>query len=596
LFDYVLVIAIVAAAALGVAVLFGFGIHTSVAGVRISSRTLLRPTIVFAFFALILLYRTHEREWTLTALSDTARRRAIAIAAVLSLLVLGVALRFSPFEASAADQYGYISQAQLWLRGDLITPQPLAAVAPWPDPEWTLSPLGYRPGPQPATIVPTYSPGLPLTMAAVSTIVGPFGAFMAVPLLGGAAIFTTFILGKRFAGSMCGLMSAALLMTSPIFLFQLKEPMSDVPVTTWWLLSMTLAAGSTPLTAFGAGLAGAAAILTRPNLAPLAAVLGMFVLSYSAAGLRTRFRNAFLFALPIVPGCIAVGLLNRFLYGSPFASGYGSVPALFGTAYFWPNLTRYAQWLFESETAFILLAPVGLFFAFRTSADPRVETDPPRMSRPLAYLFTGFCGTLYACYAFYLPFDNWTFLRFLLPAIPVLLILCSAAVVHFGARLTSPMTKSIVAAMFLLLVAWRWDATGLKPRSEMDRRYAVIGEYVRDELPPNAIVVSLLHSGSVRYYSGRQTLRWDWLAPEWLEPALSFLRANGYHPFLLIEEWDRAQFVERFTPSTKLGTLDWPPVASYQGDVRVDIFDPADRPRVASGEDISTRFIARPGR
>ena len=44
--------------------------------------------------------------------------------------------------------------------------------------------------------------------------------------------------------------------------------MSDVPVTAWWLLSLWGAAAGLPIVA-GAG--AGAAVLTRPNLAPVAA-------------------------------------------------------------------------------------------------------------------------------------------------------------------------------------------------------------------------------------------------------------------------------------------------------------------------------------
>ncbi len=35
--------------------------------------------------------------------------------------------------AGGADQYAYVSQADLWLNGDLTVPIPLAATAPWPE-------------------------------------------------------------------------------------------------------------------------------------------------------------------------------------------------------------------------------------------------------------------------------------------------------------------------------------------------------------------------------------------------------------------------------------------------------------------------------
>jgi len=44
---------------------------------------------------------------------------------------------------------------------------------PRPQAEWSLSPLGYRPGLGPGLIVPTCPPGLPLVMAAAAGIGGP---------------------------------------------------------------------------------------------------------------------------------------------------------------------------------------------------------------------------------------------------------------------------------------------------------------------------------------------------------------------------------------------------------------------------------------
>jgi Dolichyl-phosphate-mannose-protein mannosyltransferase len=579
--DHLLLGAILAAMVLAAAALFGGGIYTSIGGVRISSRTIVRPLIMAFLFAIIWLRRSERRLLQLEQLWAATQRHANVVALCLALLVFVAALRVSPFEASGADAYGYVSQAELWVKGSLIKHEPLAAIAPWPEPEWTLSPLGYRPGPQPATIVPTYASGLPLVMAGLLKLFGPFGAFLAVPLLGSVAIFVAFLLGTRLAGSACGLMSAGLLLTSPVFLYQLKEPMSDVPVTAWWLLAILLVAMSTARSAFGAGLAASAAILTRPNLVPLAVVIAIFILTPSTAGVRERLRNALLFSLGVIPGCAGVALLNVTLYGSPLASGYGSMSELFRAGNFWPNLRLYARWFIETETPLVLLAPVAVMFLHGSE-------------RRLSWLFVAFSAALYACYAFYLPFDSWTYLRFLLPAIALILMLSAAGILHLSAWLSSSYAKAIVAGLFVLLLAWRWETTGLKPPPANERRYAVIGEYVRDQLPSNAILLSIIHSGSVRYYSGRSTLRWDWMPAEWLEPSLVFLRSNGYRPLLLIEDWERRQYMERFSTQSKLGSLDWPPIASYHGGVRADIFDPADRDRFLAGETIETGIIGDP--
>jgi hypothetical protein len=214
----------------------------------------------------------------------------------------------------------------------------------------------------------------------------------------------------------------------------------------------------------------------------------------------------------------------------------------------------------------------------------------------LSWLFVGMSAALFGCYAFYLPFDNWTFLRFLLPAIPLLLMLSSAAVLALSHRLTSVSLGWLLAVLFCMLIAWRWDAAvarGFQPLQAHDRRFELIGEFIRDQLPPNAVVLTIIHSGSVRHYSGRVTLRWDWLPPEWLDPALTFLKTNGYRPYLLIEEWERPQFVERFSGKSNVTVLDWPPVATYhhRGGIQADIFDPDDRGRYLAGHQVDTQII-----
>ena len=47
------------------------------------------------------------------------------------------------------------------------------------------------------------------------------------------------------------------------------------------------------------------------------------------------------------------------------------------------------------------------------------------------------------------------------------------------------------------------------------------------------------HSGTVRYYAGRVTLRFDLLDPAWLDRAIAWLEARGHHPYILLEDWER---------------------------------------------------------
>jgi hypothetical protein len=55
--------------------------------------------------------------------------------------------------------------------------------------------------------------------------------------------------------------------------------------------------------------------------------------------------------------------------------------------------------------------------------------------------------------------------------------------------------------------------------------------------PPGSVILSVQHSGSLRYYAGRMTERWD-MAPGSLDRAIEWLSANGHHPYFLLEDWE----------------------------------------------------------
>src|SRR5687767_5143080 len=113
-----------------------------------------------------------------------SRPAVAAIPVLLAASVCVFGLSHGSRAAGGADPFGYVSQAYLWLKGDLIVEQPLSREFPWPHPEETLSPLGYRPGEIRDTIVPSYAPGVPLFMAAFHTIFGSCGPYIVTPLFG----------------------------------------------------------------------------------------------------------------------------------------------------------------------------------------------------------------------------------------------------------------------------------------------------------------------------------------------------------------------------------------------------------------------------
>src|SRR5205823_1624128 len=106
-------------------------------------------------------------------------------------------------------------------------------------------------------------------------------------------------------------------------------------------------------------------------------------------------------------------------------------------------------------------------------------------------------------------------------------------------------------------------------------KYVAVGRYIAAHLPERGVFLAVMHSGSVRYYSGRLTIRFDLIDPKWLDRAIEDLRRRGYHPYLLLDDEETAQFKERFAADSALGALGWPPIARLERTPSTSIYDPA---------------------
>jgi hypothetical protein len=77
--------------------------------------------------------------------------------------------------------------------------------------------------------------------------------------------------------------------------------------------------------------------------------------------------------------------------------------------------------------------------------------------------------------------------------------------------------------------------------------------------------VSAQHSGSIRYYAGRMTLRWDVGDPAWLDRTVEWLAAHGHHPYFVLEAQEVDALRARSDPTDMSARLDWPPMVSFRG-------------------------------
>jgi hypothetical protein len=502
----------------------------------------------------------------------SSRRTAALLAAALSLFVLVLTLRYGTFVAGGADSYGYVSEAELWEKGRLHVKQPLAAVLPWPNVLDTLCPLGYTPAGR-DTIVPTYSPGLPLLMVVFRKVFGRMGQFYVVPVMAALVVWLSFLLGRKLTGrASVGIAAAVVMASSPPFLSIAMAPMSDVPAAATWTLAVWLALSGSPGASLAAGLAASLAVLIRPNLVPIAAVIGASVTwcSFEQRGCTVRSLPApLLFVCGLIPGVAAVAAINASLYGSPFLSGYGSLRQLYAWANLGPNLRNYGTWLATSGCAYVLLGTAALAFYPRTIA--------PEHRRSSRFLLAGITTVVWASYLFYLQFDAWWYLRFLLPMFPVAIVLAAAAVAGLFDRLRVGRPALVLVATAAIVfgigfsMARAHDAFG---QSWGESRYVRAGEYVKRYTPAGAVVFAMQESGSLRYYGSRVTIRYDLMDPAWLDRAVEALMARGMHPYIVLEIWEVADFKRRFRAASRLGALDWPAVELFPSGV-VRLWDAA---------------------
>jgi hypothetical protein len=265
---------------------------------------------------------------------------------------------------------------------------------------------------------------------------------------------------------------------------------------------------------------------------------------------------------------IAMLWLNHAIYGSVIGSGYGAASGLFRAANVDANLANYRHALYQTQN---IVPAIGVLAPFVFDG----------IKRRGSVLLLVFAALEILIYLFYQPFPEWWYLRFLIPAITVLLILASAASVHVLAR--NRMGGIIPIAAVILAVAATRVAGDRQAYAlqRMEGRYRQSAELVRDRLPANAVLITVWESGSMRFHAGREIVMWDSVDPDWLDRAITWLKSQGKQPYVLLERREEGDFRARFRDHSAVGALDWPPRFDLRREVR--IFDPDDRARYLSG-------------
>ncbi|PTX97735.1 glycosyltransferase family 39 protein [Opitutus sp. ER46] len=458
-----------------------------------------------------------------------ARRQRIRrwlIAAALAVFGLLLAQHIGAV-AGGADSSGYLNHSRALAEGHVrVEPRTVEGFRPQ-NGAWAYVPLGFKVAADHQMLVPTYPTGLPLWILAAAQVVGWNRAGDVVLWLHAmAGVLLTYGMARAFGLERRGAAIAAVIVAGgPLYLFMAVQAMSDVPALVWTTATLLAAWRSRARTpwAFGAGAAFAMAVLMRPTnalaLLPVALTLGL------------SWRRWAAFIVGGIPGGVFFLLHTHAAYGSYFTTGYGSDAGLDRTVIV-PTLWHYARMLPVVFTPFV----VGFL------ALPLLARRMPRQTAVLlawALVFAGFYAA-YPC-----THETWWYLRFILPAAPAFIIGALLVGQTFLAARCSCRARTVLACL-ILAAAFGWNTYWNEKwvtlhAASGEKVYALTTDWLRQNLPANAVIAAMQNTGAIYYYTDFTFVRWDQLDAKSFAQLASALAAQKrplyavLHPFELEE-------------------------------------------------------------
>src|SRR5262249_29830537 len=155
-----------------------------------------------------------------------------------------------------------------------------------------------------------------------------------------------------------------------------------------------------------------------------------------------------------------------------------------------------------------------------------------------------------AAYLAYGTFEVWLYLRFLLPAGGAAATLIGVGSVTVARAVPTPWGRLAAAATLAALVAttvsFAWRASVFGGLRDGERRYIEVGEFVARALPANAAIFAVQHSGSLRFYGARMTLRFDRIEQGSEARVAAEVERAGLHPYLVADDFELPQVRSKF--------------------------------------------------
>lgn len=466
--------------------------------------------------------------------------RLLLIAALL--LYGGLMIYHTSFSVRGYDSTGYANAAYSLRHGTVIEAVPLLKELGLPSTYApAFLPLTYLSLPDTDKMAPLYPVGLPLHLTFFSQLFGwQTGLYIVSPIFAMLSVWLLYLLGLEIGLQRKDAIAAAFLFACcPPLVFYGLQVMSDVTATFWSLFAIlaALRAQKNLRWSLCAGAAFGVMVLVRPGNAVLLLPL-MFCLPLN-------WRSLLYFGLGGLPLGLFFFAYNYLVFGHLFFIGYNAIGLQqnFGFPGFTERFRQYASWLTLAMSPLIWIG--WLFIPFQRKLTQRTR-----------FLLISWFGVFFALCCIYMwTGDGWWYTRFLLPAIPALIlalivtgeILLEWLAMRSRSPTAHPQLSSI--GLFLLVGAmigyevWfllRPAVLDIDKSISLDR---AVCRNAKQMLPENALVVAMDLSGTWKFYANRPSVRYDLISSEQLQEILQrgTLQNRTTYAFLLDYEVERVR-------------------------------------------------------
>ncbi|HEU5080991.1 MAG TPA: hypothetical protein VFT72_17395 [Opitutaceae bacterium] len=497
--------------------------------------------------------QTVDRSHRISGSREILAARTIAWWPCLALLILTLYGAFCFYHAArcatGSDATGYLNSAHLLEEGKTFFPLRVIEGLPIGTDEvtsLTYMPLGLK-AVDDQRLVPGYPVGLSLLIAGTARIGSWSTVLRDVAVLHlVAGLVVVYFLAREFKLSRpFSVLCAAIIGSSPLYLLMGLQPMSDVPALVWCgatLLLVRIGQRNPHILVF-AGFTFAFAVLIRPTNLLLAAPIAVM--------LFPSWRHALIFIAGGIPGAVFQLLYNLNTYGSPLGNGYIGAAESFSPKWIGASLAAYAHWPILLFTPIVLL---GLAL--------------PWLSLPVRWkwLLVAWAAPFFGLYGFYFyTSQTWWYQRFVLPAMPALVIaslLVATALVRRLGRKARAITLCVSLAMLAVYqIFWIRDFHALGP-ARSSEPYFQAHRWLNGHAAEKPIALCMEASGSIFAYTPLPIVRWDWLTPGAWDSLRQTAAANHQPIYAVLAEYEVSD-AQRLAPGK------WEHVADFGA---VDIY------------------------